>query len=359
MKNFYILILVLLTGAAYGQSNLPACQGSDVSSWSNCSGEETQSDHHQYMGEFLNGKRHGFGVMSVLHPNFKGDKYVGEFKDGKWHGQGTLTRADGQKHVGEYKDGKRNGYGTQTWADGEKYVGEYKDGKWHGEGTYFYADGRIGLGEWVDDKPSGRFIEYRADKTVERSGIFKDGTLVTSQYIDPNSFTRIARNNTSPAITDSQREQANQSPPISVNASPSQPDAKGVVTTSIQTILDDTLDAHQGQCMALLVAKKRLRPESFDADAKNYSAKQTAWIRKQASRVDRLGKVRGTKNYTSNEELQSAMLKKMKKPDAEFFWSFTMWTFIVSSWSQVEMPAKLELISMSACEDAKFSSFPK
>ena len=41
--------------------------------------------------------------------------------------------------------------------------------------------------------------------------------------------------------------------------------------------------------MALLVAKKRLRPESFDADAKNYSAKQTAWIRKQASRVDRLG----------------------------------------------------------------------
>ena len=312
MKNFYILILVLLTGAAYGQSNLPACQGSDVSSWSNCTGEDTGIGGSQYKGEFLNGKRHGFGVVNVLHPDFKGDKYVGEFKDGTFHGQGT----------------------------------------------YFRADGRIGLGEWVEDKPSGRFIEYRADKTLERSGIFKDGTLVTSQYIDPNSFTRIARNNTSPAITDSQREQANQSPPISVNASPSQPDAKGVVTTSIQTILDDTLDAHQGQCMALLVAKKRLRPESFDADAKNYSAKQTAWIRKQASRVDRLGKVRGTKNYTSNEELQAAMVKKMKKPDAEFFWSFTMWTFIVSSWSQVEMPAKLELISMSACEKAKFSSFP-
>ncbi len=123
---------------------------------------------------------------------------------------------------------------------------------------------------------------------------------------------------------------------------------------SIETILEDTLDAHQGQCMALLVTKKRLMPESFDTDAKNYSAKQTAWIRTQSSRVERLGKVRGTKNYTSNEELQAAMIKKMKKPDAEFFWSFTMWTYIATTWPQVEMPAKLALISMSACENAKF-----
>ena len=62
MKSICTLILILLVGAAYGQSNLPACQGSDVSSWSNCSGEETQSDHHQYMGEFLNGRRHGYGL---------------------------------------------------------------------------------------------------------------------------------------------------------------------------------------------------------------------------------------------------------------------------------------------------------
>ena len=80
MNTLYTLILVLLAGTAYGQSKLPACQGSDTNRWSNCIGEETRSGHSQYKGEFLNGKRHGFGVMNVLHPDFKGDKYVVAFQ---------------------------------------------------------------------------------------------------------------------------------------------------------------------------------------------------------------------------------------------------------------------------------------
>jgi hypothetical protein len=80
MKAFYTLILVLLAGTAYGQSNLPACQGNDVSKWSNCIGEETINDRHQYKGEFLNIQRHGFGVLDVLYPDFKSDKYVVAFQ---------------------------------------------------------------------------------------------------------------------------------------------------------------------------------------------------------------------------------------------------------------------------------------
>ena len=41
MKTFYTLILFLLAGTAYGQSNLPACKGSDVARWSNCVGSWT------------------------------------------------------------------------------------------------------------------------------------------------------------------------------------------------------------------------------------------------------------------------------------------------------------------------------
>ena len=242
MKAFYTLILVLLAGTAYGQNNLPACQGSDVRKWSNCFGSWTASN---------------------------GDKYVGEYKDGKRHGQGTYTFANGDKYVGEYKDDKYSGQGTYTFANGDKYVGEFKDDKRNGQGTFFRADGRVGLGDWVEDKPSGRFIEYRADKTIERSGIFKDGNLVTSQYIDPNSFTRIARNNTAPEVSDSQRqaieqrerqvaieaerlaeerrrldedkrqrEQAKQSSRISITASTTQPDSNGIVTITVQTNTD-------------------------------------------------------------------------------------------------------------------------
>ena len=80
MKTLYTLILVVLAGTAYGQNNLPACQGNDASKWSNCIGEKTINSRHQYKGEFLNGRRHELGVLGVLHPDFKGDKYVVAFQ---------------------------------------------------------------------------------------------------------------------------------------------------------------------------------------------------------------------------------------------------------------------------------------
>ena len=102
------LLVVLIMGSAYAQSNLPACQGSySSSSWSYC-----------------------FGSLTV--PN--GDKYVGEWKDGKYNGQGTYTFANGDKYVGEFKDDQSNGQGTYTYASGAKYVGEFKDGKYNGQG---------------------------------------------------------------------------------------------------------------------------------------------------------------------------------------------------------------------------------
>ena len=265
MKAFYTLILFLLAGTAYGQSNLPACQGTDASRWSNCFGSWTSTNGNKYVGEWKDGKQNGY--VTATYSN--GDKYIGEYKDGVRNGRGTYTRANGDKYVGEYKDDYKHGQGTFTFANGDKYVGEFKDGKYNGQGTFFRADGRIGLGEWAEDKPSGRFIEYRADTTVERSGIFKDGTLVTAQYIDPNSFTRIARNNSVPAVSDSQRqaieqrerqvaieaerlaeqkrrfdsekeqrEQEKKASRIAIKGSASQPDANGDFSITIQTGAD-------------------------------------------------------------------------------------------------------------------------
>jgi len=251
-----------------GQSKLPACQGSDTKRWSNCTGEETTSEYI-YKGEFLNGKQHGAGQMNILHPNFKGDKYVGEFKDDKYNGQGTYTSANGDKYVGELKGGKKNGQGTYIFADGEKYVGEWKDGKYNGQGTYTFTSGDKYVGEYKDDKRNGQGIYYSANGNIKESGIYKDGKLVTSQYIDPNSFTRITRNNSAPAVSDSQRqaieqrerqiaieaerlaeerrkleaqkaqiEQEKKASRIAIKGSASQPDANGDFTITIQTGAD-------------------------------------------------------------------------------------------------------------------------
>ena len=105
MKAISTLILVLLAGNAFGQANLPSCQGSYIARWSNCFGSWTASNGYKYMGEWKDGKQNGYGTTTFSN----GDKYVGELKDGKSNGQGTYTYANGEKYVGEVKDDKYNG----------------------------------------------------------------------------------------------------------------------------------------------------------------------------------------------------------------------------------------------------------
>jgi len=170
MKTLYALILVLMAGTAYGQSNLPACQGSDSSKWSNC-----------------------LGIQN--YPN--GNKYIGAFKDGNRSGQGTFTNTNGDTYFGDWKDDMRKGEGSFTKANSDKYIGEWKENNFNGQGTFIFANGNKYVGEFTDDKRNGKGIEYSADGRIEKSGIYKDNKLITPQYIDPNSFTRIARNTSS------------------------------------------------------------------------------------------------------------------------------------------------------------------
>jgi hypothetical protein len=159
------LTMATLIGVAFAQSSLPSCQGNDSSKWNNCFGKWSYSN---------------------------GDTFVGEYKDGKRHGHGTYTFAEGSKYTGEHKDGNFEGRGTITYSGGGRYVGEVKDNKRNGQGTFFSADGFIGLGEWKDNLPDGRFIEYRADKSIDSSGVFKNGQLIKAESINPSIFNRIS-----------------------------------------------------------------------------------------------------------------------------------------------------------------------
>lgn len=177
MKNlvrFALLSLAfVLSGIAFGQSNLPACTETNFlkrlwNGWSDCVGESTYAS---------------------------GDKYVGEFKDGKRNGQGTYYFLADNK-----------------WK-GNQYVGEFKDGEQTGQGVYYHLannplKGYRVVGEWYGGKINGRAIIYLADGEVSQSGIYQDGKLVSSQYIDPNNFTRIAKSSDAPAVNDAQRLEA-------------------------------------------------------------------------------------------------------------------------------------------------------
>jgi len=81
-------------------------------------------------------------------------------------------------------------YGTYTDASGNKYVGEWKGGKYNGVGTYTYANGNKYVGEFKDWVRTGRGIKFLANGNVDQSGIWKDGVLVQSKFIDVATFER-------------------------------------------------------------------------------------------------------------------------------------------------------------------------
>ena len=122
MKNL-ILISALLSvfSVSAVASDLPACQGTNVSSYHKC-----------------------FGFFNSL----TGFNYIGEFQNGTLNGKGTQVFDNGNKYIGEFKDGYKNGQGTLTFPDGSKYVGQFKDNAQHGRGVFITTDGIKYIGEW-------------------------------------------------------------------------------------------------------------------------------------------------------------------------------------------------------------------
>ena len=103
-----------------------------------------------------------------------GSRYVGDFVDGKRHGKGTNYFAHGTRYDGDWKNGYMNGYGVCVYADGEKYEGEWADGKRHGQGTCFYASGAKYVGKWVNNKKQGKGIYYYVNPTATYDGDWYD-----------------------------------------------------------------------------------------------------------------------------------------------------------------------------------------
>lgn len=109
-------------------------------------GTWTYTDQTIYVGDWLDGLKHGKGKETW--PN--GYIYTGGFSDSEWKGQGTLIFPDGAQYTGEWLNDNLNGKGIFTWANGDIYVGEFLDSNRHGQGTRTNADGTIMKGIWKE-----------------------------------------------------------------------------------------------------------------------------------------------------------------------------------------------------------------
>ena len=137
------------------------CKGLIKTLWTNCFAKYQYKNGDKYIGDWMEGKMHGFGSL-----NFKnGDKYRGFYKNNKRDGKGVYNWSNGDSYVGSWKEGKESGLGTYTWSNGNKYVGNHKNGKEDGYGEYIYKNGKKKKGYWQE----GKFISNLSSQVQNKN----------------------------------------------------------------------------------------------------------------------------------------------------------------------------------------------
>ena len=77
---------------------------------------------YRYTGRLVNGKPHGYGILSFIHGNYAyRTTYKGRWKNGRFHGRGvyeTMFSSHTVRHSGFFKDGLKHGYGKLSTMNG-------------------------------------------------------------------------------------------------------------------------------------------------------------------------------------------------------------------------------------------------
>ncbi|KAJ0407354.1 hypothetical protein P43SY_004782 [Pythium insidiosum] len=124
-----------------------------------------------YVGGFASDMFHGFGVLEQhhvivrrpmeppslvsgalrLHVKRRSELYEGDFRMGKRHGRGSLRAAHGDVYDGQFVDDYYHGRGVCAYPNGDVYDGEWRHGRWHGQGELRRGrDGSSYLGEFCN-----------------------------------------------------------------------------------------------------------------------------------------------------------------------------------------------------------------
>lgn len=96
------------------------------------------------------------GSISRLHSEEEGDialeyPLVNEGDKASPYSFRKVIYENGDSYVGEFYNGKRHGYGIYYWANGEMWYGRYIGGYRNGFGVLIRPDRHIFYGKWVGD----------------------------------------------------------------------------------------------------------------------------------------------------------------------------------------------------------------
>ena len=108
-----------------------------------------------YEGDFVNDKKEGIGKMI-----YKDDYYIGPWVKDKKQGKGIIYYKDGTiQYEGDFFNDKKEGNGKYIFINGNYYIGQFSNGKLHGKGTLYYKNGKVCYeGDYVKGSKEGNGI---------------------------------------------------------------------------------------------------------------------------------------------------------------------------------------------------------
>ncbi|KAH9513797.1 agglutinin-like protein 2 [Bulinus truncatus] len=122
-----------------------------------------------YIGEWLNNMKEGYGVQDDI---LKGEKYMGMWVEGYRHGSGVLVTLDGMYFEGTFVQNKLTGFGVMISDDNTLYEGDFVGT------TYLSGKGVLTLptGDKLEGNFSGSLNEgLKIHGTFVKSSVSSDG----------------------------------------------------------------------------------------------------------------------------------------------------------------------------------------
>lgn len=136
---------------------LSICPVNTTESLTNCPGA------YYFVGNMVNGKKSGRGSCYDLRGNlvysgyFSNDMPTGTYPSTEYESYkfSCIDYENGNYYVGETLDGKRHGMGIYLWSNGDAWYGHWSYGERDGEGVFLKGfPNEVQVGRWKGDRYS-------------------------------------------------------------------------------------------------------------------------------------------------------------------------------------------------------------
>ena len=166
----------------YSNNNYIIYEGDFKEGKPNGIGKCVYDNGNYYIGEFLNGIRHGKGTIYYKNNNIK---YEGDFVEDRVEGNGKYIWENGEYYIGQFFNNLRHGKGIEYYNNNNiEYDGDFVMNKYEGNGKFYWKNWNYYVGQWLNGLKHGKGKIYSKDNIIIYDGFFVNGEKSNSEMIN-------------------------------------------------------------------------------------------------------------------------------------------------------------------------------